>query len=832
MKLEHFFTYFKPENYNLTLKINRPERTFDGVVSITGKVQNPERIVKLHANYLTIESVRVGDEAIEFQYQDNVLSFIKASDEPIEIRYHGQISDQMNGIYPCYYQIDGQPHELIATQFESHYAREVFPCVDEPIAKATFNLTLITEADITVLSNAELQNQEILADASMKTTFATTPKMSNYTLGFVLGKLIEKTGVTNSGVKVRVFATPAHQEKSLDFALDVAIRSIEFYEKFLGVKYPLTKCDHVALSDFAAGAMENWGLVTYREALLLADETTSVGSKKQIASVIAHELAHMWFGNLVTMKWWDELWLNESLATLLEHFAVDAIYPEYKIWHDFYSFNYQYAQSRDALAGVQPILTPIEHPDEISTIFDGAIVYAKGACVMLMLEKWLGQETFRQALAEFLTEFAHQNPTTEDFLAKFDQISGKNVTEFMQKWLTQSGFPLVKFDGRKLTQGQFGYQTTQTWQIPLHFRALKGDDISAPELLTEAQADFKKDGVLLNHDIASFAVTDYDAAHKAEIRQALSDGRLSLLDEFYFLSNQILLAKHNYISSAELVDDLQAFSGQKLELLLWSNLAKIIASLRFFVEATEAETNLKQLVTKLPQKQAEQLGFVARATDSPDDLELRALLTAQLSYAEYQPTIDYLIQQFDAKYPENLTELDPDLRSVVISAKLKFDFQESVFEELIQQYRSTNNPDFKDDLRTALTSVRNLDAGRRLIELLDDKSIIKNQDLSAWFVMILRNRQLKDLAWQWLKTNFTKLRQTFSENKDYADFARYAGAVLYTDQDLREFDELFKQYASDLAMTRTIEVGRNEIALRNQLFKRDAQAVADKLTQS
>ena len=825
MKLEHFFEHFKPENYQLSLDIDRVGRRFQGEVIITGQVKNPDGIVKLHANYLSIESVKIGEQAVDFKHHDNVLQFQNPDSQTATIRYSGSITDQMNGIYPCYYQLDGQPRELIASQFESHYLREVMPCVDEPIAKATFDLTLVTEPGVTALSNMPVAQQHEI-HGKLSTTFATTPLMSGYTLGFVVGELISKTATTASGVQTTVYATPAHQPEALDFALNVAVKAIDFYEQFLGVNYPLPKCDHVALPDFASGAMENWGLVTYREALLLADQTTAVSSKKQIASVIAHELAHMWFGNLVTMKWWDDLWLNESLATLLEHFAVEAIYPEYQIWHDFYSFSYQYAQGRDALPGVQPILTPVEHPDEISTIFDGAIVYAKGACVMLMLEKWLGRAQFARALGQFLAKFAYQNPTTDDFLATFEQISGKPVTKFMHQWLEQSGFPLVELRDQTLSQRQFGYDSQQTWPIPLGAEASQAD---LPEVLWQAEANANQQSCFINRDIVGFMVTNYDETRKNHLRQRLMAGELGAFDQFYYLSNQLLLAKHNYIASAELVDDFQSLSGQEHDLLVWTNLAKIVGSLRFFVEATEAEKHLKRLVARSARPQAERLGFVAQDNNTPEQLELRALLVSQLTYAEETTTVDWLIQQFNTHHPARLAEISPDLRSVVLSAKLKYDFTEEVFEELIRQYQTTHNPDFKDDVRVALTSVRQASAGQRLIELLDDRTVIKNQDLSAWFVMILRNRQFKDLAWQWLKANFVKLRQTFSENKDYADFARLSASVLFTDQDLNEYQQLFTPHQHDLAMTRIIEVGLNDIKLRNELFKRDAQAVKTKL---
>ncbi|MDO4870842.1 MAG: M1 family metallopeptidase [Candidatus Saccharibacteria bacterium] len=821
MKLEHFFTYFEPENYRLTLDINRQARTFNGKLILTGRTKKPDQLIKLHANYLNITQVLIDQQAVDFEYQDNVLTLHGHNNQPITIIYSGIITNQMNGIYPCYYRLNGEPQELIATQFESHYAREVFPCVDEPEAKASFDLTLITEPNKTVLANTDIISQDI-ENQQMTTVFASTPKMSCYTLAFVIGDFNKKTAFTKSGVQINVFATPAHSSEALDFALDTAVKSIDFYEHFLGVNYPLKKCDQVALPDFAAGAMENWGLITYRESMMLADQNTAIDARKQIATTIAHELAHMWFGNLVTMKWWDELWLNESLATLLEHFAIDAIYPEYQIWDDFYSLNYQYAQARDALPGVQAILTPINHPDEISTIFDGAIVYAKGACIMKMLQNFLGLKTFQKALSSFLQEFAYQNPTTADFLHHFDRASGQNISRFMDNWLHQSGFPLLEITDHKISQQQFGYQTDQMWSIPIAAKNL-------PDIFDQHALTITNNFTVINKDITSFVITNYNNSNKAKVRHFLASDEASTLDQFYFLSNQILLAKHNYIKSDELISDLQSFIGQETTLLVWNNLSRIITYLRFFVDRAPSENKLKQLVISLAKPQLIKLGYHARTSDSFNQIELRSLLIDLLSYAEDSDTHEFLLQTF-TNFQSDLLTINPDLRATVLITKIKYDFSESVFEQLLNLYQTTHNPDFKHDLQLALTSAKNLNAGQKLINKLNDNSLIKNQDLASWFLMILRNRQLKNLAWQWLKDNFTNLRQIFSENKDYADFARYAGSILYTDQELAEFKELFSPYYDDLAMTRTIKVGISEIKLRNKLFKSDADGVIKKLS--
>ena len=244
------------------------------------------------------------------------------------IEFSGCITDNMTGIYPSYYTYNGEKKEIISTQFESHFAREAFPSVDEPEAKATFDFSLkfdAEEGDIALSNMPEINSH--LREETGVWTFETTPRMSTYLLAFGFGALQGKTAKTQNGTEVGVFATVAQAENSVDFALDIAVRVIDFYEDYFQVKYPIPLSYHLALPDFSAGAMENWGLVTYREVYLLVDENSSAASRQQVALVVAHELAHQWFGNLVTMKWWDDLWLNESFANMMEYVSVDAIEP-------------------------------------------------------------------------------------------------------------------------------------------------------------------------------------------------------------------------------------------------------------------------------------------------------------------------------------------------------------------------------------------------------------------------------------------------------------------------------------------------------------------------
>ncbi|HEX4662355.1 MAG TPA: M1 family metallopeptidase, partial [Candidatus Saccharimonadales bacterium] len=393
---------FAPDHYTINLNLDRKNRSYIGTAQITGTAPTSSPIITLHSKQLQITKVLVNNQPATFSEgidDELTITARTASASPIiDIEFSGTITDAMHGIYPCYFEYDGVKKELLATQFESHHAREVFPCVDEPEAKATFDLTLVTEPEITVLGNMPVRSQEV-TESGLTTVFETSPRMSTYLLAFVAGELIHKETTTKDGVLVRTYATPAQKPGSLDFALDVAKRSIEFFNDYFGIPYPLPKSDHIALPDFSSGAMENWGLITYRESCLLVDpENTSVPVKEFTATVVAHELSHQWFGNLVTMRWWDDLWLNESFANLMEYIAIDALFPEWNIWMSYATNETLSAQRRDSLPGVQAVRTGVNHPDEISTLFDPSIVYAKGSKLLKMLYNFIGEEAFTKGL--------------------------------------------------------------------------------------------------------------------------------------------------------------------------------------------------------------------------------------------------------------------------------------------------------------------------------------------------------------------------------------------------------------------------------------------------
>ncbi|MBQ9180623.1 aminopeptidase, partial [Candidatus Saccharibacteria bacterium] len=469
--MERLIKSFVPERYVLDLLINKNEKTIGGVTTIFGKIRNSNP--KFHAVGLVVEKVRVNEKVVDFVCKDGIL---EVAVDPldiakIEIEYHGTLNENMQGAYLSTYEYKGNIETIVATQFESHYAREAFPCIDEPEAKAVFELSITTSEDDLVISNmpelkfdsvprpsgpspraagansraAALRNapSQTLASGYKTTVFEPTPRMSTYLLAWVIGKFHGKTVINEHGVEITTYAALNQELDSVDYANEIAARALEFYDENFGVAYPLKKLTQVALPDFEAGAMENWGLVTYRESMLLVTDAATLDTKKSVALTVAHELSHQWFGDLVTMRWWDDLWLNESFASIMEYYATDYIHPEYKIFENFFTGDALAALKRDSLTHVQAVHQDVNDPEEIATLFDPAIVYAKGARLMLMVIRLMEWNEFCKGLKDYFNKHKYDNTIGDDLWAALRPYAKFDVGEMMHAFIDRPGYPVV-----------------------------------------------------------------------------------------------------------------------------------------------------------------------------------------------------------------------------------------------------------------------------------------------------------------------------------------------------------------------------------------------------
>ena len=827
-KVPRLLDTFTPNYYNLTLDLTRAEeKEFSGTVIISG--ESTSESISLHSKGLTIQSATIDNQPADVsfgEFDELKLSQpnLENGNHTIRIDFSGTITDAMHGLYPCYFTHDGVKKQLFATQFESHHAREVFPCVDEPAAKAEYDLTLITQTVITVLGNMPVKSEEE-NDDSLTTTFEKTPRMSSYLLAFVIGELHKKSARTKSGVEVNIWATPAQNENTLDFALDIATRSIDFYDEYFGVKYPLPKSDHVALPDFSSGAMENWGLITYRESCLLADpELTPESSRRFIATVIAHELSHQWFGNLVTMQWWNDLWLNESFANMMEYVAIDALQPDWHMWEDFATNEVTAALRRDSLDGVQSVQADINHPDEISTLFDPAIVYAKGGRLLVMVRKLIGEEAFRAGLKSYFEKFAYKNTVGNDLWQELESASGQPIVNLMNAWISQPGIPVVSVsnshDAAILSQERFFIGEHQPsdalWPIPLF--ANQPLDV---KVLNQKETTISIEKPLqLNCGLSAHFVTKYDESTREYLLKNITE--LPTLDKICILQDATILARAGFENSASLLPlalSLKTETNEKV----FGMAAGALTELRKFVDDNDAaRDSLKKISGEFARATFEELGWDEKDGESDDDRERRTTALSLMMYSEDKEVLNEAKTRFDSN---KLADLPTEIRALIISANVRHFETPEMIENLFAAYKNTPSNDLQNDIAIGLTSTKNPKTAEKILANIKDSNVIRPQDASRWFVYLIRTRESRQIAWNWLKENWAWVEDTFGDDKSYDDFIRYAATSLLTTDELNDFRQFFEPMMNIPALTRTIKLGITEISARVELIERDKEAV-------
>ncbi len=828
--VKHLLDQFKPTHYKLDLTPNKVEMTFSGTVIISGsKVGRPSQRMTLHQKGLKITKATVtrhdknGDDSIAVDRINSHKSFdevrlhtkkqIYPGAITLRLDFSGVITRQMNGMYPCFFEENGKKKKLIATQFESHHAREVFPCIDEPAAKATFELTLTTPSNETVLSNTPVAEQSTKGKLTT-TRFETTPHMSTYLLAFIYGDMGYTEAKSKSGTITRIYATPDNV-KLTDFALDFAVKCLDFYENYFGIPYPLEKCDHIALPDFASGAMENWGAITYREQALLIDEENSpVAMKQRVAIVIAHELAHQWFGNLVTMRWWTDLWLNEGFASWIEFLAVDHIFPQWNVWTQFLVDDQQQALKLDALQHTHPVEVPIKHPDEIRSIFD-TISYSKGASVIHMLHDYLGSDAFQAGLKHYLTLHAYKNTDTVDLWKAFEEISGKPVMKFMNAWTSTSGFPVVhaniKDDSVELRQERFYVnphqkRVKQLWPIALQTTE---DDVNAPETLnTESRNLVVKDAdhFLVNVGSAGFYRVNYNASHLHALGAQIKKGHISTADRLGLLADITEIAKAGGSSTADALEFLSYYSDET-DYAVWDTIAGILGSIRLVMREDELREAMKPFIRNLLSKELARLGWETKKDESHFDQLLRPIVLGMAAGSDDKKAVNHALKLFKAVHdvedvnpelrnPEISKQvrrggsIDPDMRGVVFGTAARLG-DEKTFDKLVKLYEKANLSDEKVTIAAALTGFKQEKLIKRALGMIVTDAV-RLQDVAYWIAYSFMNRHGRDITWQWLKDNWAWLEENLGSDLSFYRTPIYVARVHGDGAFVKEYEAFFK----------------------------------------
>ncbi|CAE8641584.1 unnamed protein product, partial [Polarella glacialis] len=737
----------------------------------------------------------------------------------LEIKFRGILNDQMAGFYRSQYtDSSGVKRHLATTQFEAIDARRCFPCWDEPARKAEFIVTLIYPANLTAISNMPPSRAEVRPDGKRCETFMKTPKMSTYLLAFCIGEFEFISGQTKGGTLARIYACPGNLARC-GFALDCCIRALDFYNEFFGIPYPLPKVDMIAIPDFSAGAMENWGLITYREVALLCDEkTVSATQKQRICSVITHELAHQWFGNLVTMEWWEDLWLNEGFANWMQTFAADELFPEWQIWESYVGTEQQRALQLDALRSSHPIQVPIKHAEEVEEVFD-AISYCKGGSVVRMLYAVLGQELFQAGLRLYFKRHQFGNTETTDLWNAWSEVSGKPIDQMMGSWTNQMGFPLVEVTNDPLADGSGQVEVKQKWFLA-DGSIQPGDDAKvwfcpmlvgtdkgvAPVAFLEQKTGKIDCGTVAKG--ASMLKINFGQHFPVRVlypaslfdRLVKNIKALPAEDRIGLLADTFACTKAGAQDPAFLVELLGGFK-EEVNDKVWSELGAVLGGLdKVVCQGLDAETAkaFKIFAGKLVSPAFAKVGWDTLPSDSDNQKKLRSTVVSALSkYCCSDPAVvaeaAKRLKAFVAA-PNDSASLAADIRPAVLDIALSGEGAEAAFDALLAAHAVVKDGAVKTNIYGALGHVGTAALRKRALEFCLSGEV-RSQDLMYIPMSMATNgKDGAEAVFSWIQAEFGRLYEMVGSTSMmlFSSFVRISGAGFVTEERAQEVSDFWK----------------------------------------
>jgi puromycin-sensitive aminopeptidase len=794
-----------PVRYDLTLAPDLGAATFTGTVDIEIEVAEPTDAVVLNAIELEIDAASVDggtatgielDEATE-RLTLRFGSAIDAGGHTLHIDFRGLLNDKLHGFYrSTFIDTDGNEQVIATTQMEATDARRAFPCWDEPELKAVFAVTLVIDDDLFAVSNAGEISREPAGDGTVAVRFADTMKMSTYLVAFIVGPLDATAPVDVDGKPLRV-VFPRGKGHLTDYALEVGKFCLEFFHDYYGIVYPGDKLDLVAVPDFAFGAMENLGCVTFREVLVLIDpEQVTQPELQNVTDVIAHELAHMWFGDLVTMKWWNGIWLNEAFATFMEMLATDAFRPDWDRWTTF-GLSKTAAFDVDSLQTTRPIEFPVVSPDDAEGMFD-ILTYEKGAAVVRMLEQYLGADEFRDGIRLYLSKHQYGNTETTDLWDALEESTGEPVRAIMDSWIFQGGYPVIDVElvhddlttgeatGEgsvlRMTQRRFAYAgdpgdgdakpsgDPQTWQVPLIFSMkLRPGPDAEPFVNFERQlvpgGGFETkfveevDWVLVNTEGTGF----YRASYSHELRDALAANAqvdLSPIERYGLVDD----AWASVLAGERHLADYFAFVkqfGAETDLSVWERIIGSLGFLDRLVEGPDREAFQRQ-VRALLSPAYTRLGADVVEGESDRDRELRGALFEALGVLGADGGVKALAAELFASELDNAGRVDPSLFSASI-AVVAPDMTAAQYDVFVDRFTNAATP--QDEIRFLYALADAEDAG--LVGRTLDLSIsdgVRTQNAPYLLRRAMGNRAHGLRAWKFVVDHWDDINARFPSN--------------------------------------------------------------------
>ncbi|XP_053291413.1 glutamyl aminopeptidase [Pleuronectes platessa] len=800
--------YVSPVHYDLTMEPNMEEDTYMGTVDIHVEVTKPTRHLWLHIRETFVSAMpklkmlnsQGGQRELPvkscFEYNPQQYVVVEVAEElpvtaagevyVLSLDFQGWLNGSVVGFYRVIYTEAGNTKKIAATDHEPTDARKSFPCFDEPNKKATYNISIIHDSNYEALSNMPLQSPpQQLARNKVKTSFQKSVPMSTYLVCFAVHQFGHVERTSARGIPLRIYAQPT-QLRTAEYAANTTKVIFDFFEDYFNMSYSIPKLDKIAIPDFGTGAMENWGLITYRETNLLYDEKQSSSDNKQrVASVIAHELVHQWFGNIVTMDWWDDLWLNEGFASFFEYIGVEKAEPSWGMRDIMIIGDVLPVMVDDALLSSHPIIVDVSTPAEITSVFDG-ISYSKGASILRMLEDWMGKDLFRDGCRKYLKDYHFKNAKTANFWASLANVSKLPVAEVMDTWTNQMGYPVLNLSvteaNTKLSQERFlldpNAEPSQPpspleykWTIPVKWHSVKSDK----NMLTMFDKNSNEhvisdytpsvDGLLkVNNDHIGFYRVNHDVQMWSTISEQLKNNhkefdaadRTSYIDDVFALARADIRDYGNAFN-------LTMYLTNETDYIVWDRVASSIAYVRDMLVADAAlYKKFQKLFGDHVRAISQRLGWNDVGTQT--ERLLRETVLSIACQMGDQDALNEASSIFDRWINGSLSSVAVNLRLLVYRYGMKNSGTEAKWNTMFQRYKDTSLAQEKDKLLYGLSSVDNVKLLYKLLETTKDENVIRSQDLFTVVRYVSFNPLGESMAWDWTTLNWNYLVNRYTIN--------------------------------------------------------------------
>ena len=854
----------KPLHYDIVLEPDLEKFTYSGEVTIDLDVVEDTSSISLNTIDLDIHETKItsGNDTItsspKLSYDDDSQTTKIDFDHKISAgasaklyhKFTGTLNDKMAGFYRSSYKdADGKEKYMATTQFEPTDARRAIPCFDEPALKATFTVTLIADRHLTCLSNMDVASEKevdskITSSKRKAITFNKSPPMSTYLLAFIVGEL-QVYESNEFRIPVRVYSPPDQVAEHGKFAAELGAKTLAFYEKEFASEFPLPKMDMVAIPDFAAGAMENWGLVTYRVVDILFDEkSASASTKQRIAETVQHELAHQWFGNLVTMDFWDGLWLNEGFATWMSWYSCNVFYPEWKVWEGYVTDNLQSALGLDGLRSSHPVEVPVKKADEINQIFD-AISYSKGSCVIRMISKYLGEDVFMEGIRRYLKKHAYGNTTTEDLWESLSDASGKDVVQLADIWTKNVGYPVISVtedasnNSIHVKQNRFlrtadvkADEDRVLYPVVLGLKTKKGVDGEA--VLSDRESNFKVqdlDFFKLNADHSGIYRTSYTPERLQKLGENAKAGLLSVEDRAGMIADAGALSGAGYQKTSGLLSLLKGFNSEP-EYVVWDELTARIGAVRaaWIFEDDKTKDALKAFQRGLVSAKAHKLGWSFKESDGHIEQQFKALMFGSAAAAGDEKTKAAAFEMFEKFTNGDRDALHPNLRGSVFSIVLQYGGQKE-YEAIVEEYETGKKSNERNTALRSLGRARDPTLIQRTIDYAFSKQV-KDQDIYLPLAALRTHKEGIEAFWIWMKANWDFVKERMPPGFTMlGSVVTMATSGFTHEEQLKDFSVFFDD-KSTKGFERNLAQSKDAVQAKVSWLHRDAKDVESWLAEN